>query len=145
MEKNIASLEEMAAWAERVVRGLPRKQTHATVLALTGDLGAGKTAFVQAAAKILGVSRRVASPTFVLLKFYDIPSGGFWRKLVHLDAYRLNTGADLQKLGWDKLLADPQNIIFLEWPERVADVLPPNTHQLFFRFVDEKTRFVSCP
>lgn len=124
MEKRIDRLEALGAEAQDFVRTLA-KGDRATLVTLSGELGAGKTAFMQAAAKALGITDTVTSPTFVLEKIYPLPEGAVFRKLVHIDAYRLKEGRELSALAFSQLLEDPGNLIFLEWPERVADALPP--------------------
>lgn len=122
MEKIIRTLAELEAEAMRFVGTLaPREQ--ATLVTLSGELGAGKTAFTKAIAWALGVEEIVTSPTFVLEKIYVLEKQSF-RRLIHIDAYRLEKGSELVALGFDELMRDAGNLILLEWPENVADVLP---------------------
>src|SRR5579863_2270406 len=100
MEKVISSIIELESEAAECVSGLVPKQSDATLVTLSGELGAGKTAFVKAAAKALGVEEVVNSPTFVLEKIYALPAGGAFRRLIHMDAYRLESGAELAPLGF---------------------------------------------
>ncbi len=98
----------------------------AFILALRGELGAGKTTFVQALARELGVSDHVQSPTYVLMKSYSISFGRF-EKLVHIDAYRLDDPEEFKTLKPEAFLNDSKNLVVLEWPERLGDLLqPPN-------------------
>jgi tRNA threonylcarbamoyladenosine biosynthesis protein TsaE len=103
----------------------------ALLLLLKGDLGSGKTTFVQALAGELGIRENVTSPTFVIQKQYEVPqtgeghpakAPGDFERLVHIDAYRLNTFSELEALGWSNFLLDSKSIVALEWPERVAGV-----------------------
>lgn len=125
MEKPLPTLEELQAEAASYVRGLQAKNDGATLITLSGELGAGKTSYAQGVAKAFGVIDHVTSPTFVLEKVYALVGkpGGFSR-LVHIDAYRLKGGEELGPLGFDELMQDTGNLILLEWPERVADALP---------------------
>lgn len=123
MEKEVRTLAELEAEAGRFVRGLAPADAQATLVTLSGELGAGKTALVKDAAKFLGVEEIVTSPTFVLEKIYLLNEQKF-KRLIHIDAYRLEKGADLAPLGFDELMQDAGNIILLEWPEKVADALP---------------------
>lgn len=132
------SLEQTKKAAEDFVRTLVPGDA-AAVVALQGDLGAGKTTFTQAAAAALGVTETVTSPTFVIEKIYKLSHPHFTH-LIHIDAYRLESGKELLSLGWNEIAADPTNLIFIEWPERVADILPADAKTLRFRFVDEGTR-----
>jgi tRNA threonylcarbamoyladenosine biosynthesis protein TsaE len=92
-----------------------------TVLAVQGDLGAGKTTFIQSLAAAFGIRRFVPSPTFALMRTYRPPKAlNGIRRLVHVDAYRLKDESELQVLDLDEELADGQSFLVLEWPERVA-------------------------
>jgi len=112
---------------------------NALVVGLYGDLGSGKTTFTQAVAKIFGIKEDITSPTFVIEKIYDIYHKNF-KKLVHIDAYRLDSAKELSALDWEKTMADPKNIIFIEWPERVLEVLPKNHAKINFKFLSENER-----
>lgn len=117
----------------------------ATVVGLSGDLGSGKTTFSQSLAKQLGVVETVTSPTFVIQKIYllgDENKNGF-KKLIHIDCYRLNNGAEMAKIGWAEIGADPENLIVVEWPEKIADILPADMIKVDFAFVDETTREIT--
>ncbi len=117
-------------------------QNEAVVVGLYGDLGSGKTTFAQALAKLFGVTETVTSPTFVIEKIYKVNSSRF-SHLIHIDAYRLESGKELERLGWKDILGDPKHLILIEWPERVADILPKETKKIHFTFVDETTRKIS--
>ena len=122
---SIAETEAIAAqWLADVSNKYADKD-EAVIVGLSGHLGAGKTAFVKAVAKALGVKEEVTSPTFVLMKLYGLnPIGtlkGFpWNRLVHIDAYRLERPEELEALDWEALVADRNNLIMVEWPENVG-------------------------
>jgi tRNA threonylcarbamoyladenosine biosynthesis protein TsaE len=107
-----------------------RPHDKALVVALSGPLGAGKTTLSQQIAAALGVTETVVSPTFVIMKHYALPTGQPFATLTHIDAYRLDDPAELTVLGWADLVADPTRLILLEWPERVAPLLPPETFRI---------------
>jgi tRNA threonylcarbamoyladenosine biosynthesis protein TsaE len=111
---------------------------HATLVGLYGDLGSGKTAFTQMVAKIFGVVEEITSPTFIIEKIYKTKSDIF-PTFIHVDAYRLDSGEDLKKIGFDEVLKDPEALVFLEWPERVAEILPDHI-RVMCKFVSEKER-----
>jgi tRNA threonylcarbamoyladenosine biosynthesis protein TsaE len=98
----------------------------ATIVGLSGDLGAGKTTLVQAMARELGVVEQVVSPTFVIAKFYETTDARFHR-LIHVDAYRIEQESELETLGWYRMINVPQTLIVVEWPERVVESLPATT------------------
>jgi tRNA threonylcarbamoyladenosine biosynthesis protein TsaE len=131
------------------LNSLGRPQSNeALVVGLFGDLGSGKTTFTQALGKLLGVSEVMTSPTFVIEKIYllknhseEIPV--VFKRLIHIDAYRLEKGKELQSLGFAEILKDPKNLILIEWPERVVDILPPDLIKINFKFVSEFEREIS--
>lgn len=127
METSVETLADFEAEAARFSASLVPNE-RATLVTLSGELGAGKTAFAKAVAKYLGVEETVTSPTFVLEKIYLLGgSTSTFKRLVHIDAYRLERGSDLSPLGFDELLQDSGNLILLEWPEKVSDALPVPT------------------
>jgi len=115
------SAAETEALAARLGAALPPD----SVLALHGDLGAGKTTFVRGLARAWGIEEAVTSPTFNL---YTIHKGE--RQLVHFDAYRLESGADLDALMIEDFLRSPW-CLAVEWPERIPDALPPDAWHLY--------------
>lgn len=135
MNQVASTLEELQAQAVTFAASLTPKEG-ATLVTLSGELGAGKTSFAQGVAKALGVEEHVTSPTFVLEKIYELENQKFSR-LVHIDAYRLKGGAELAPLGFDEIMRDSGNLVLLEWPEKVADALPPAAHALTFKVEGE--------
>src|SRR5579863_8039915 len=99
MKGDVKSLDEMKSLAENFITSLKPREKSATVVGLYGDLGAGKTTFVQAVAKELGISKAVSSPTFVIMKIYEL-SEKKWKYLIHIDAYRLEKSLELLHVGW---------------------------------------------
>lgn len=126
--ENSRQLQDEAA---RFASSLAPQESGATVIALSGELGAGKTTFAQGMARALGVEEIVTSPTFVIEKIYAL-SGQKFEHLVHIDAYRLNGTHELEVLGWGELLRDPANMVVLEWPERVAGLIPEDAVRIRF-------------
>lgn len=114
----------------------------ATVVALSGELGAGKTTFAQAMAAELGVQEAVASPTFVIEKIYAL-SNQKWQRLIHIDAYRLHDAKELRAIGWDEIVADPGNLILIEWPEHIPDLVPPSARRVAITIQESDTRVIS--
>jgi len=99
----------------------------ATVVGLIGELGAGKTSFVQGLAEALGITEPITSPTFVLEKIYQL-EGALFQQLIHIDAYRLDGEHELKQLNWDTLIVDPKNLIVIEWADSVMSALPEGAH-----------------
>lgn len=134
------SAEELHKAAAEFVAGLSPRET-ATIVALSGELGAGKTTFVQGVARALGVDESVTSPTFVLEKMYLL-KGQKWQRLIHIDAYRLESEHELEVLGWHKLAADPGNLILIEWPEKVSELIPTDAISIRFE-IEGDARIIS--
>lgn len=133
MEKVLGTLAAFEEEATRFAGSLVPGEQGATLVTLSGELGAGKTTFTKGVAKALGVGEIVNSPTFVLEKIYQLPKQGHdvsFKRLVHIDAYRLEKGSDLAPLGLDEIIQDSKNLILLEWPEKVADALPSPTMKI---------------
>lgn len=128
------ALESAGAEVLMAAKDLPKDK--AVVLALQGDLGAGKTTFVQTLAKQLGITETVTSPTFVIMKKYKTADPRF-SSLVHIDAYRLEKVDEIKILGFEAELATPGTIICIEWAERVAVLLPNDTIGLNFTLQGE--------
>ncbi len=129
------------------------------IISLEGELGSGKTTFTQGFAKGLGVKENPRSPTFVIMRIYPItppnpphrrgqgedkervlysplPLEGVRGRLnfVHIDAYRIKS-KDLKILGWRELIKNPQNIILVEWGNKIKNILPKNSLKIIFRHI----------
>lgn len=129
------------AGTETLGSALGRLLVAGDVLALTGDLGAGKTTLVREIARSRGVDPgMVSSPTFVIVNEYPSPGGP---PLVHVDAYRLTSAEDLDPLGWDRL-ADGSAVVVIEWAERIAEALQrARTARLTISATGEESRAMS--
>lgn len=119
-----ASAAESRALGQRLAHHLQPP----IVIALHGDLGAGKTTFTQGIAAGLGIQQRVTSPTFTLVNEYTLENG--WR-LVHIDSYRLDRG-EAEGIGLEEILDDERAIVVIEWAERVAELLPNERIEIEF-------------
>jgi len=145
------SAEETKAAAKKIIiKLLKRPHPGALVLALAGELGAGKTTFVQGLAKALGIKEKILSPTFVILKRYGVrPLGrdkgspaeaGTPMNFYHLDCYRIQSAKDLAGLGFEKILKNKNNLVVIEWAERVKTILPADTVWIEFKHGGEDER-----
>jgi len=144
MEYLTNSVEGTKTAAKKIIiKLLKRPHPGALVLALAGELGAGKTTFVQGLAKAIGVKEKILSPTFVILKRYGVrPLGrdkgspaeaGTPMNFYHLDCYRIQSAKDLAGLGFEEILKNKNNLVVIEWAERVANILPADTVWLNFQ------------
>jgi tRNA threonylcarbamoyladenosine biosynthesis protein TsaE len=105
--------------------------SHACVVTLQGELGAGKTTFTQGFLKSLGIRRTVTSPTFVLMKRYSL-KGSHFKNAYHLDCYRLKNPTELLTLGIKEILSDSRNLVLIEWPENISSILPKDMKVIQF-------------
>lgn len=112
----------------------------ATVIGLSGDLGSGKTSFVQGIAKHFGIKDKIISPTFVIQKRYPLKDYKNFKNLVHIDAYRLEKPEEILKIGWHDLTKEKGNVIFVEWPEKIEPLLPAGHKKIVFEFIDPEKR-----
>ncbi len=151
-KKIIKNIEEMKNFADFYIKKLKKQDKNAEIILLKGDLGSGKTTFTQEIAKIFEIEDYVTSPTFVIQKQYKIKNNkdlgpacrqaGF-KNLIHIDTYRLESGKELLDLNWEENISNPDNIIFIEWPEKVYEILPANAKTLKFKFINENEREIS--
>lgn len=151
-QQEILTFEHLASFAQKIRdRALSltledrRFNRHrATCITLSGDLGAGKTAWVQAFARELGVPDTLQSPTFVIFKKYPLPEGAAypWKYFIHGDAYRIEHASEMERLGWDELISNEENLICFEWPEMIQEILPSPRIALTLSHRDEHSRFV---
>lgn len=102
---------------------VPLSISGAVVVALRGELGAGKTTFTQVLGRTLGVAEPITSPTFIVMKSYEVDHEQF-DTLVHLDAYRIEDESELVPLKLSELLNRPRTIVCIEWPERISKIIP---------------------
>jgi len=122
----------------------------ALVLGLIGDLGGGKTTFLQGFAKGLEIKEKILSPSFVIMKKFKIPKKKTVHRLLftvhwlyHIDCYRIEKPKEILNLGFKEIISDPRNIVTVEWADRITKILPKDTKILKFKFVDRKTRKIT--
>ena len=124
---------------------------HNTSIALTkgectvllGHSGAGKTTFTQGLLRGLGIKGAVTSPTFNIIKVYNLKAKSYKLKAVfHIDAYRVRA-KDVLDLGWKDFAGKPDSIVIVEWAERIKKIIPTNAVWIKFEWLDEKKRKIS--
>lgn len=112
--------------AQKLAGALP-----ARVFALVGELGSGKTTFVQAFLRALGIKQRITSPTFLIIRNYKLKTKN--HKLVyHIDCYRLKNPKELLQLGLNEILSEKGMIVLIEWADKIKTLLPPETKWIYF-------------
>ncbi|HMO78747.1 MAG TPA: tRNA (adenosine(37)-N6)-threonylcarbamoyltransferase complex ATPase subunit type 1 TsaE [Candidatus Paceibacterota bacterium] len=163
----IKNESEMAIFSQKIFLHIlnsvfNKKNETATVIALFGNLGSGKTTFTKYFVKNFEIKENVTSPTFVICKIFDIPNN-FWqnnqsiflkennndfenkiffKKIYHFDMYRLKSSKELSVLNWIEIINNPENIIIVEWPDIIIDAMPKSFFKLSFEFINENQRNV---
>lgn len=141
-----SSPSQTRKWAEKMAHKILHqnlRQDCATVLALKGELGSGKTLFVQSFAKGLGIREKILSPTFVITKKFRIPiSSPFQTKariqkrklknFYHIDCYRIKESRELVALGFAEIVSHPYNIVAIEWADHCNDIIPKDALWIHF-------------
>jgi tRNA threonylcarbamoyladenosine biosynthesis protein TsaE len=118
--KKVIEVDEFCDW-EKVAEFLVSRIKSGMLVTLQGDLGAGKTTLTQYIAKQLGISKRTLSPTFALIRSYKVQSNKCkeLKRIVHVDAYRIENQSELLALDLDEELMEPGTVMIVEWPEKI--------------------------
>jgi len=136
------SFFETQEFGKEVAEKILKKENNskkAKILALKGDLGSGKTTFIQGFAKGLGIEEKILSPTFVIFKKFKIKNPDFYL-FYHIDCYRLKNSEDLLTLGFKDFLNNPKNIIAIEWAEKIKDIIPNKKININFKMKGKDKR-----
>ncbi len=126
--------------AEEILK--TRIEKRALILGLEGDLGGGKTTFLQGFAKGLGIKEKITSPTFVIIKRFHVPYSMF-HDFYHIDCYRIRKSKEIFDLGLKEIISNPRNIVAIEWADRIKKILPKNVLSLKFGFVGKTSRKIT--
>lgn len=121
------------------------------VVALHGDLGSGKTTFVQGLAEGLGITKKIISPTFIIMRTYDVTihNSQFTiddrkiKNFYHVDLYRVESERDVEGLGLLEIIKDKESIVVIEWPEKIENSLPKDRKDLLFTYLGEEKREIT--
>ncbi|MFH1175592.1 MAG: tRNA (adenosine(37)-N6)-threonylcarbamoyltransferase complex ATPase subunit type 1 TsaE [bacterium] len=132
-------ITKSAEETQKIAKEFAKTLKGGEIFIFSGDLGAGKTTFIQGLAEGLGVKENLTSPTFVLMKIYK---GKGSLKLVHIDCYRIGSGATMSSLGLDEIFEDKNNIAVVEWGERIADILPNDVAKIEFKHLSKNQRVI---
>jgi len=113
----------------------------ALIIGLKGDLGGGKTTFLQGFSKGLGIKQKITSPTFVIMRRYKIQNTRYKiQNFYHIDCYRIEKPKEILNLGFKEIISNPQNIVVIEWADRIRKILPKKAIIIKFEFVGKTTR-----
>lgn len=133
-----SSIEETKTFAKHLVNDLEGSN----VIALIGELGSGKTTFSQGLGEVFGLKRMI-SPTYILLRQYRLSDSPKYSHLYHADLYRVSTPQEALDLGFPEIWSDPKNILLIEWPESVLELLPANTIVVNFEKTQDDKREIT--
>jgi tRNA threonylcarbamoyladenosine biosynthesis protein TsaE len=128
--------------AQKIIRENKRKK--ALVLALIGDLGGGKTTFLKGFARGLGIKEKILSPTFILIRKFDIKHRtSSFKHFYHIDCYRIEKPKEILDLGLREIINNPKNIVAIEWADKIQKILPKKTFFLEFEVLGRNKRKIS--
>lgn len=142
MEMVLKSLKDTQKLAQKLAKEILLKGSP-SVMAFYGDLGAGKTTFVQFFARALGVKEKILSPTFLIVKVFELTKVKNFKTLTHIDTYRLKSAKDLLALGLKEILKNKENITVIEWPEKIEKYLPKGAVKIYFKIKNAKERIAT--
>lgn len=128
------SSEETKDLARKIAKNLKGGE----VLLLFGNLGSGKTTFVQGLAEGLGIKERIISPTFIIIRHHKLKDRVFY----HVDLYRIESSKELEELGLNEILNNKENIIAIEWAEKLK-TLPKIRTEIYFEYISENEREIT--
>lgn len=150
MEFNTDNAQETKEVGKKIADKLAMTGTDpvSNVLALEGDLGSGKTTFVQGLAKGLGIKQRIISPTYIIVRKYDLKLKAKNSKLktfYHVDLYRLedNIEKEIENLGLKEIWSDSKNIVVIEWAEKIRNLVPKGAMWIKFENFGENERMIN--
>ena len=135
MTFHLTSLEEIPHAAKQFLE----EYGHNSVFAFDGEMGAGKTTFISGLLNAMGIHALEGSPTYSLVNVYDSAMFG---KIYHFDVFRLKNEVEAYDIGIEEMLYGG-GVCFIEWPEKIANLLPDNTIWVYIRNQDDNTRMIT--
>ncbi len=147
MESKIDFLSNSPAETKKIALQVIRSFNNRHIFALVGDLGSGKTVFVKGVLENFGL-KDIISPTFLIIKEYQIPKANIYNsefsysfeKVYHIDCYRVGSSKEILPLGIEEFLQNKNALIFIEWADRIVDILPPETVFIIFDWLGKNKR-----
>lgn len=131
-----------------VLKRKNQRQRQALVISLEGLLGSGKTEFLKGIAQSLKLKEKILSPTFLIMKSFSWPSAGqagkahSFKTLWHLDCYRIEKLKEIKELDFLKIIKNPENLVFIEWGDKIKKILPKNHWKIKFKIAGKNTRIL---
>ncbi len=127
---------------EDVLSWYKKSDQDSLIISLQGDLGAGKTTFTQELGRALGVGEEITSPTFTIMKQYEIDHEDF-EQMVHIDAYRIESDDEAGPLHLDSIFSQPKTVVCVEWPEKIKSIIPQHAAEIKISIEENEVRQVS--
>lgn len=125
-------------FAKKLIKEKIEEDQKPIIFALKGDLGAGKTTFIKGLADALNVETHVTSPTFLLIQKYPLENVEGFNNLIHIDAYRLESSKEILDLDFEDIINTKENIVVIEWADKIKSVVPSKATWLEFKHGDNK-------
>ncbi len=129
--KSPTETETLGQFLAEELRHADIKRNGALFVLLKGELGSGKTTFAKGFARGLGITEKILSPTFVLMKPYPL-SRSVFKRLWHIDCYRLKESKELLVVGFDHIKKNHENLLLIEWPEKILPLIARDTLSISF-------------
>jgi len=133
--------QKIASFFMKAVLMQYNSKQNGLVISLEGPLGGGKTEFLKGIAKFLKLKEKIFSPTFLIMKSFSCKTN-FFRTLWHLDCYRIKKPKEIKELDFSGIIKNPQNLIFIEWGDKIKKLLPAKHWKIKFRIEGEKKRLL---
>jgi len=155
LTKNSSQTKKIANFLTKEILNSQSKRKGALILGLVGDLGSGKTTFLQGFANGFGIKQRITSPTFVIMRRYKTPRSRTSslrgrqntkykiQNLYHIDCYRVQGPKEILDLGFKEIASDSQNIVAIEWADKIKRILPQNMVWINFEFIKKRSFGIS--
>lgn len=136
-----SSEEETKKLAQKLAKIVRQAHHGKNVFALFGELGAGKTTFIQGFAKGLGIKEKIISPTFVLIRQHQIPNTK--KVLYHIDLYRIGDEKEIKNLGLADLINNSDHLILIEWADKIKRLLSKSTVRISIKIINATLRKIT--
>lgn len=141
---DVKKTQKLAEIFAQVLSKIKNQEKSALVIGLYGDLGSGKTTFVQGLARGFQIKEKIQSPTFVIFKKYNFHKhkikGRYFSSLYHFDCYRILKSKEIIDLGFGEIIVSPQNIIVIEWADKIKKILPKRMIKIKFKIIDKNKK-----
>lgn len=140
MVVNQIFITKSAAETQKLGEQFAQRLKGGEIIGLIGELGSGKTTFVQGLARGLGIKKRIISPTFIFIRPYAICHSPRATRLFHVDLYRIEKAEEAVGLGLEEIWSEPENIVVIEWAEKIEKTLPKKMIRIYFEYEGQDER-----